>query len=121
VDRLADDRDAYVIWDVRAYAARDAGMGRRRANAALIRHLARDPADPGITEVADELEQLACDLEDIDLELSHACAIACRRLLTDPMVSPLLKNAPTSDVYARIREIEAGFSPAERGDRSAGR
>ena len=117
VDRLADDRDAYVIADVRDYAARDARMTRRRANATLIRHWTRNPTDAEITEVANELEQLARDLEDVDLELSPACAIACRRLLTDPTVSPLLRGAAADDLHESIVEIEGGFSaPPELRD-----
>jgi hypothetical protein len=109
VDRLANDRDAYVISDVRAYAARDARMERRRANATVIRYWAQQSADPRITDVADDLEQLACDLEDAALELSPQCALACRRLLTDPTVSPLLDGAPADDLHAWIAEIEDGF------------
>ena len=36
-DRLAGDRDAYVISDVLAYASREATMDRRRTSAASIR------------------------------------------------------------------------------------
>src|SRR4029077_20171571 len=96
VDRLADDRDAYVISTVRAYAARDARMDRRHTNAASLRYWATQ-AD--LTEVVSELEQLgreleqlARDLENADLDLNPACAIVCRRLLTDPTVSPLLNG-----------------------------
>ena len=109
VDRLADDPDAYAISAVRAYAARDASMERRRTNAALLRDWAHG-VDPEVHEVADELEQLARDLEDTDLELAPACAIACRRLLTDPTVSPLLTHAPVEEIEARIAEIETGFT-----------
>jgi hypothetical protein len=107
VDRLADDRDAYVISAVRAYAARDARMDRRHTNAASLRYWATQ-AD--LTEVVSELEQLACDLENADLDLSPACAIVCRRLLTDPTVSPLLNVGLTDDLHETIVEIERGFS-----------
>jgi len=108
VDRLADDRDAYVITAVRAYAARDARMDRRHANAATLRYWA-SRAD--LTEVVGELEQLARNLEDTDLDLSPACAIVCRRLLTDPTASPLLNGGATSDLHETIVEIERGFIP----------
>jgi hypothetical protein len=107
VDRLADDRDAYVIPDVRAYAARDARMDRRHANAASLRYWATQ-AD--LTEVVGELEQLACDLDNPDLDLSPAYAIVCRRLLTDPTVSPLLNGGVADDLHEKIVEIERGFN-----------
>ena len=107
VDRLADDRDAYVISAVRAYAARDARMDRRHANAASLRYWATQ-AD--LSEVGGELEQLARDLDDADLDLSPACAIVCRRLLTDPTVSPLLNGGFAEDLHETIVQIERGFS-----------
>jgi hypothetical protein len=107
VDRLADDRDAYVISAVRAYAARDARMDRRHANAASLRFWA---SQPDVTEDVGELEQLARDLDDADLDLSPASAIVCRRLLTDPTVSPLLNGSLAGNLHDTIVEIERGFS-----------
>jgi hypothetical protein len=107
VDRLADDRDAYVIPHVRRYAARDARMPRRRANAKSLRGWA---SQEDLAELGSELERLARDLENADLELSPASAIACRRLLTDPTVSPLLNGASAEDVLGTIVQIETGFS-----------
>jgi hypothetical protein len=105
VDRLADDRDAYVISAVRAYAARDTRMDRRHANAASLRFWA---SQPDVTE--DVGEQLARDLDDADLDLSPASAIVCRRLLTDPTVSPLLNGSLAGNLHDTIAEIERGFS-----------
>jgi hypothetical protein len=107
VDRLADDRDAYVISAVRAYAARDARMDRRNANATLLRYWATQAE---FTEVVAELQQLARDLENANLDLSPACAVVCRRLLTDPTVSPLLNGGLADDVHEAISQIEQGFS-----------
>jgi hypothetical protein len=113
LDRLADDRDAYGIPAVRAYAARDARMHRRLGYAAVIRDWVdrSDPLTDGrIAEHAVELEELACELEDEDLDLEPASAIACRRLLTEPTVSPLLNDAlPGDDVGAHLVRIRAGF------------
>jgi hypothetical protein len=117
VDRLADDPEAYAIPAVRAYAARDAQMERRRVNATSLRHWASGSLDPSLVEVAEELEQLARDLGNADLELAPASAIACRRLLTDPTASPLLTSAPVEEIHARIAQIEAGFTSAERNAR----
>jgi hypothetical protein len=108
VDRLADDRDAYVISAVRAYAARDARMDRRHANAASLRYWA---SQADLADVGDELEQLARDLDDTGLDLSPACAIVCRRLLTDPTASPLLNGGLADDLHATIVHIERGFIP----------
>jgi hypothetical protein len=113
VDRLADDEDSYLIPEIRAYAARDAGMNRRLGHAALIRSWTRHPelaADTRIAEFAEQLEELAGELEHADLELDPGCALACRRLLTDPMVSPLLNRAlPHEDVGSFVVRIRAGF------------
>jgi hypothetical protein len=113
LDRLADDDDAYAIPAVRAYAARDARMDRRLAHAANIRSWIETPslqADPRIGDFADALEELARELEDDDLDLDPVCAIACRRLLSDPMVSPLLNHSlARADVGSTIARIRAGF------------
>jgi hypothetical protein len=113
LDRLADDRDAYGIPAVRAYATRDARMDRRLGHAALIRswvHQPDLPAGAWIVEFAEGLEELARELEDADLELDPACALACRRLVSDPTVSPLLNHAlPRDDVGSAIVRIRAGF------------
>lgn len=113
LDRLADDRDAYSIPAVRAYAARDARMDRRLGHAAYIRSWIERPSFPSgarVVEFAVELEELACELEDDDLDLEPACAIACRRLVTDPIVSPLLNQAlPIEDVGSTIFRIRTGF------------
>src|SRR5262245_28982618 len=42
LDRLADDRDAYTIPEVHAYAARDTGMQRRLHYAGLLRSWATE-------------------------------------------------------------------------------
>jgi hypothetical protein len=113
LDRLADDRDAYGIPAVRAYAERDARMDRRLAHAGLIRTWIRESGaseDARSVEFAAELEDLARELEDDDLELEPACALACRRLLTDPTMSPLLDlTRPGDDVGSSIVRIRAGF------------
>ena len=111
LDRLADDRDAYAIRQVREYAARNARMGRRAYFAELARSWARTPDVP-IAEVGDELEELARELEDATLDLDPAAALACRRLLTEPMASPLFDEAhPTDDLRSCIARIRAGFRP----------
>jgi hypothetical protein len=72
VDRLADERDAYVIPEVLSYAARDVCMERRSNSAALVRSwlcTAAVASNSPILAQAEELEALACELEDRDLVL----------------------------------------------------
>jgi hypothetical protein len=115
VDRLADDRDAYGIPEVRAYAAREARMDRRLLHAAQLRAWAREPTSAHLADVADELDRLACALEDRERELDPASAIACRRLVSDAAVSPLLDAArPTGELHAAIERILDGFDTPTR-------
>lgn len=115
VDRLAGERDAYVISEVLAYASREATIERRRNLAGLIRlRVSRpDPASEArVNALAEELEELACELEDGELELDPACAVACARLLSYPTGSPLLDPAlPPEEVRSRLRQIRSGFRP----------
>ncbi len=128
VDRLADKRDAYVIPEVLAYAARDACMERRSTSAALVRSWLCTAATAGNSAVlaqAEELEALARELEDSELELDPACAVACRRFLTDGTVSPLFDEAPQrEDLESWIVRIRGGFRPRtllSAGDRGSPR
>jgi hypothetical protein len=96
VERLSGERDAHLIPEVLAYAAREATMERRQSLAALIRSRLNQP-EPAVAArvnaAAEELEALACELEDGELTLDPACAVACMRLLSDPAGSPLLNQA----------------------------
>ncbi len=111
VDRLVGERDAYAISEVRARASSAATIERRRGYAALIRSRLRDPAlQTRIARVAEELEALASELEDGDLELEPAAAVSCTRLVTDVAESPLLNRAlAPEDLSSRVRQIRAGF------------
>jgi hypothetical protein len=80
IDRLARERDAYVIPEVLAYASREATMERRHSFAALIRGRLKQteaPLDTRLNSAAEELETLATELEDDELALDPACATAC--------------------------------------------
>jgi hypothetical protein len=118
VERLAGEPDAYVIADVLACAEREATMERRATFAALLRLLLAEP-QPGfaarVHAAQRELEQLARELDDAELELDPACAVACRRLLSDVELSPLLNRAvPPDELRSRARRIRAGFTPRRR-------
>ena len=113
VERLAGERDAYVIPEVLAYAAREATVDRRRTYAVLIRGQLQQT---GVVYrdremlVAEELEALARELEDDELALDPACAVACMHLLSDVSESPLLNSAlPPELLRSRVRQIRSGF------------
>jgi hypothetical protein len=113
VDRLAGERDAYVIPEVRAYASREATMERRHGFAAVIRRELERPglvSDAHRTAAAEELEALASELDDDGLELDPACAVACLRLVSDVAESPLLDPAISPEVLrSRVRRIRFGL------------
>jgi len=67
LERLSGERDAHVISEVRAFAAREATMERRQSVAALVRSSLRRATranDARLLAAADELEALARELED---------------------------------------------------------
>jgi hypothetical protein len=114
VDRLAGERDAYVIPEVLAYASRETTMDRRQSFAALIRNalpaLGR-PVDARVSAVADELGALVAELENAELVLDPVSAVSCFRLLSDPMASPLLNpELPPEELRSRVRQIRSGFT-----------
>ncbi len=115
VDRLAADRDAQVIPDVRAYAVRETSMVRRRSFAALIGSWLREPGSQcsaRVSAAAGELQALVAELLDADLALDPVCAVRCRRLLSDAEASPLLNAAlPAEDLKSRVIQIRDGFTP----------
>jgi len=119
VDRLAGERDAYRIPEVFAYAVRETRMDRRRSLAARARGWLEQPGlacESRVSAVADELEALACELEDGELEVDPASAVACMRMLSDFMASPLLNPAlPSDGLESRFSKIRAGFRPRRSG------
>jgi hypothetical protein len=123
VERLSGERDAYVIPEVFAHAAREAAIDRRQSFAAVIRSHLTQPGlvtEPRVLAAADELEALACELDDSTLALDPAAAVACMRLLSDLGESPLLNQAmPPEDLRARVRQIRSGFDAAAADEGSA--
>lgn len=113
VDRLAADRDAHAIREVRAYAYREASHESRHGLAMSIRCCLASPVTVycGRDEVSGELEELAAELDDESLDLDPVAAVECVRLLRDPEVSPLLTGAPPEEIRASIRHVRAGFGP----------
>ena len=110
VERLSGDPDAYMIAEVLEFASREATMERRQALAVSIRSRLRAPVEARLTEATEELEALVSDLEETDLALDPACAVACTRLLSDVVESPLLNPAlPPEDLGSCVRRIRSGF------------
>jgi hypothetical protein len=115
VERLAGERDAYVIAEVLACALQEATMERRNSFASLIRSKLTYPEtglEGRITAAAQELEALACELEDEELSLDPGSAVVCMRLLSDVSRSPLLnRSLPPEDLRSHVGQIRAGFKP----------
>jgi hypothetical protein len=112
VDRLLLDRDAYQIREVRTRAERSATLENRHRLAMSIRSMLEEPgcASPRVRSATGDLQALARELDDAELSLDPACAVACERLLTDGSASPLYNPAlPAHDTDARVRQIRAGF------------
>jgi len=117
VDRLSAEPDAYSIPEILECASREATAERRRGHAALIRRTLknRSACDARVVQVAGELDALARELEDRELRLEPACAVACRRLVSEPGESPLFdERVPAEDLRACIHRIRLGFTSRER-------
>ena len=120
VERLALDRDAYVIGAVRRYGCR---LTSRRTRERLSRSLRSLVVErwrggfcivPGrVAAFAAELEQLARELADAECEVEPVSAARCLRLLSDGGESPLLNPAvPVEDLRAALLRIEGGIRRA---------
>jgi hypothetical protein len=114
LERLAAERDAHVISEVRAYASREATMERRHWFAALIRSRLAQPElalEARVGAAAKEPEALVSELEDDELAFDPTCAVACARLVSDPAQSPLLSPAlPHEELRSRVHQIRSGFT-----------
>jgi hypothetical protein len=114
VDGLPGERDAYVLPEVLAQAAREASLERRRYYASLLRPWLREPRERHVRLAASELEALVCELEDERLALDPAGAVACRRLLSELGESPLRnRERPPEELRSRVQQIRSGFVQAE--------
>jgi hypothetical protein len=114
LDRLVDDRDAYVIPQVRKSALREASRGRRHYLAAQLRAVVLQPrlgAELRALGMADELDALADQLADDELVLDPMAAVVCKRLVCDPE-SPLFDSPVRSaELRARIHGLRSEFRP----------
>jgi hypothetical protein len=113
LERLAVERDAYAIAEVRGLAEQEATMvNRRRLNRAICWRLELED-NPRVVANADQLACLAEELVDPLLELDPACAVACSRLLLDQGTggSQIESALPAEDIRSRIVQIRSGFHP----------
>ena len=88
-------------------------MERRQRYAALLRDTLERPGllyEARVLAAADDLDALASQLDDEELELDPARAVACQRLLRDVFGSPLLNSAlPPEDLRSQVVQIRSGF------------
>lgn len=117
VDSLVEDPEAYVIPRILESASRETTRGRREEMAARIRGAVPElgsPTDIRLRAVATELMSLARELEDDELELDPAAAVACSRLMYERDGPGPLFDGMTSaeELRARIQHVRAGFAPA---------
>ena len=113
IDQISGERDAYLIDAIRARALQEATRDRRHDLAIRLRLILAAPGsriDKRVAGARVELDALALDLDDEELLLDPAAAVACARLLTDPVNSPLFDAAGLpEDVRSRVVQIRSGF------------
>ena len=122
IGRLATEPAAYGIEDVRRYGLSVANQTERDRLAQWIRTILTETAHPGTLYLADRVATYASELDVLARELlSRATfldppsAVACRRLLTHAIESPLYNpEIPPDDVVVVIRRIRGGFRPSSR-------
>jgi hypothetical protein len=118
IERLALDPAAYVIPAVASFGSRVAALRERERLAAWIRSVACEPERPGSFHLPDRARAFAREFETVAQELARPTAtvqapvaVACRRLLTRPVQSPLYNpNLPEEDLAALLRRIRAGIA-----------
>lgn len=112
-ERLLLDPDAYEIDEIRARAEQFASLQERRRLAWSIRALVAEPGPyrgPTVQLVADQLAQLANELDDEELTLDPISAVRCRQLINDVETSALLNPAlPSDGLRVAIARIRNGF------------
>jgi hypothetical protein len=117
IERLALEPAAYAIPAVARFGDRVCGLSERRRLAASIRSLVseRQPLDVHLvaraSRFAQQLEALARQLAAPAAHVEPATAVACRRLVTRPVESPLYNpNLTDEDLRALLLRIQAGIS-----------
>ncbi|MGZ4171434.1 MAG: hypothetical protein ACXVSE_09775 [Solirubrobacteraceae bacterium] len=118
IERLALEPSAYAIPAVARFGARVCALRERRRLAAFIDAVIHERGHPlelhlvsRAGRYAQLLETLARELASPAARVEPAVAVACRRLLTRPVESPLYNpNLPAEDLRALLLRIRAGIS-----------
>jgi hypothetical protein len=118
IERLALDPSAYVIPAVARFGSRVCALRERRRLAAFIQAVVQERGHPlelhliaRAGRYAQLLDALARELASPATRVEPAVAVACRRLLTRPVESPLYNpNLPEEDLRAVLLRIRAGIS-----------
>lgn len=121
--RLAVQRSAYVIPEVKRYGCRFARLDRRRQLALSIRSLLDERRRRGtvclperVEAYAHELDALAAELLSPATEVDPPSAVACFRLLTEGVESPLYNpQLPVDDLGLVLSRIRAGIHRSADG------
>jgi hypothetical protein len=121
IERLALDPSAYVIPAVALFGARVCALRERRRLAAFIDAVVHERGHPlelhlvgRAGHYAQMLDALARELASPAARVEPAVAVACRRLLTRPVESPLYNpNLPEEDLRALLLRIRAGISSGD--------
>lgn len=117
VARLALEPAAYVLREVAAYGARAVQARQRARLAAWLIEVTADAYAPHslylgdrVALVTQELEALARALVSPARSIEPASAVACRRLLTHTVDSPLYNpRVPLDDLHLTLRRIRTGI------------
>jgi hypothetical protein len=121
IERLALEPSAYTIPAVARFGARVAALSERRRLAAWLDSVVHERGQPlelhlvvRAGHYAQQLESLARELAAPTARVEPAMAVACRRLLTRPVESPLYNpNLPEEDLRALLLRIRAGITSGD--------
>lgn len=128
IERLALEPSAYTIPAVARFGTRVAALRERRRLAAWINSVVHERGQPlelhlvvRVSHYASQLETLASELAAPSARVEPPMAVACRRLLTRPVESPLYNpNLPEEDLRALLLRIQAGISSGQSAPAGAG-
>jgi len=121
VERLALEPAAYAIPQVARFGARASALRERRRLARCLDAMVHDRGHPlelhlviRASSYSQHLEALARELASPAMRIEPAMAVACRRLITRPVESPLYNpNLPEEDLRAVLMRIRGGITSAE--------
>jgi hypothetical protein len=119
IARLALNPDAYMIPEVAEYGGRCAGKRERERLADWIREVVAEGPRPESAQLQDRVARYADDLERVAGEMAAAArvrppaAVACRRLLTHAVESPLYNpRLPAEQLRETLERIRRGIRSA---------